>query len=169
MNRRDRCRGSAVLYTIVLSPIIMLSLALAVEGGALQLEKERLRSAADVATLSAAASAASQGTAGHIDADAAEVATRTALIDNLTPLASDIAGTTAADIAAEAQVVVVTAVPADDPLQPGQTLEQPTLETRMAVPVRSGLLTVAGLPPMVTMTIESRSVLRIHGPPTQAE
>ena len=156
-------RGSAVLYTIILSPILMLSLALVVEVGSLQLTKERLRSAADVATVDAAAQAANAAFSGRIDPVAADAATRQALQDNLTPLASQISGATASSVASGATVYVVTTVPAADPLHPGHVITVPTIESRIQVPVSTGLLAAAALPQQVTLTIDSVATVREAG------
>ena len=163
MTRRRAQQGSAVLYTIILSPIIMLTLALVVEVGSLQLTKERLRSAADMATVDAAAQAANSAFSGHIDAATADSATRQALMDNLAPLSSQISGTTAEAVAGNATVFVITSVPADDPLHAGQTITVPTIESRIEVPVNSGLLAAAVLPSTVTLTIESVAAVREAG------
>jgi uncharacterized membrane protein len=152
-----------VLYTIILSPILMLSLALVVEVGSLQLTKERLRSAADVATVDAAAQAANAAFSGRIDPVAADAATRQALQDNLTPLASQISGTTASSVASGATVYIVTTVPAADPLHPGQVITVPTIESRIQVPVSTGLLAAAALPQQVTLTIDSVATVREAG------
>jgi len=162
-SRRHAQGGSAVLYTIILSPILMLSLALVVDVGSLQLTKERLRSAADVATVDAAAQAANAAFSGRIDPMAADAATRQALEDNLTPLASQISGTTASSVASGATVYVVSTVPAADPLHPGQIITVPTIESRIQVPVNTGLLAAAVLPQQVTLTIDSVATVREAG------
>jgi hypothetical protein len=151
------------MYAIVLSPLIVLSLALVVEVGSLQLVKQRLTSAADMATVDAASQAADAGATGRIDADAAENATRQALVDNLTPLSAQIAGTAPDVVAANAHVYVVTTVPSPDPLRPGRILTVPTVEALLHVPVHSGMLAAAGLPNTLTMTIESSAAVREAG------
>ena len=163
MNRRSTQRASSVLYVIVLSPLILLSLALALEAGALQLQKQRLHSAADMATVSAGGAGADVSNGANLDLVPADAAIRRALIDNLTPLQADIAGATPLDVAAAATVYVVTAVPATDPLDNSATLTRPTVEIRMRVPVRSGLLSIAGLPAVVYLKIDSRADLRVIG------
>ena len=161
--RRRRSAGSAVLYTIVLSPLIVLSLALVVEVGSLQLVKQRLSSAADMATVDAAAEAANANAIGHIDPTEAVLATRQALYDNLQPLSDQIVGTDALGVAANADVYVLTTTPVADPLKPDHVLTLPTVEVRIRVPVRSGLLAASGLPNAITMTITSSAALREAG------
>ena len=156
-------RGSSVLYVIVLSPLILLSLALALEAGALQMQRERLRSAADMATITAGSAGAVVDAGASLDSSAVDAALRLGLEDNLTPLQDDIVGSTPRQVALSADVIVVTSVPAVDPLDPSRTLTRPTVETRFGVPVRSGLLAIAGLPPSLTMTVTSRADLRVIG------
>lgn len=155
--------GSAVLYTIVLSPLIVLSLALVVEVGSLQLVKQRLSSAADMATVDAAGVASDASASGHLDAVEAVVATRQALYDNLQPLADQMVGADALAVADSADVYVVTSTPSADPLQPGHVLTVPTVEARIRVPVHSGLLAASGLPNAITMNITSSAALREAG------
>ena len=162
--RRRHERGSAILYTIVLSPLIMMCLALALDAGSLQLEKAKLRSAADVATESASAVLSRDlGSSVDLDTMRAQETTRQALADNLTPLTSALVGTTSDDVAASAEVVAVTVVPAANPFQRGAVVERPTLFARVQAPVSSGLLAVAGVPATVTLTIVSSADLRVTG------
>lgn len=161
--RRRTERGSSILYVVVLAPVIFLCLALALESGALQLEKERLRSAADVAVEAAANRLSSVNGGVHLDVADADAVVREALLDNLQPLAGEIVGESPADVAASAQLEVVTDVPAGDPFSEGRVLLRPTVEILLDVPVRSGLLSVAGLPPVLHMTIESSADLRVVG------
>jgi len=162
--RHSRATGSAVLYTIVLSPILMLCLALALEAGALQLQKARLRSAGDVAASAAIASVSdSTGGAARLDEARADSTARQALRDNLQPLEAQIVGSDASGIADAADVTMVTSVPRLDPYDAGTTLTRPTLLVRMRVPVSSGLLSLAGLPRVLTLTIVSSADLRVTG------
>lgn len=161
---RRRQRGSAVLYVIVLSPVLLLSLALAVQLGALQLEKERLRSALDEAVVVAASRAAAVDSAGaQVDGARAAALLRTSLDDNLRPLEDQIDGLSPEAVAAAAEVAVVGDVPALDPLGSGALLRRPTLEARVRIPVRTGLLAFAGLPGSVTLTLTTSADLRRTG------
>lgn len=158
-----RCeQGSAVLYAVVLSPLLLLALTLGVEVGALQLERQRLHSAVDEAVITATG-AASGGEAAHLDPQLAVARVRRALADNLAPLRADLAGATPESIAADAEVVVVTAVPAPDPFDPTRTVERPTVEIRAHVPVRAGLLTLAHLHPTVTLVLVGAADIRVVG------
>lgn len=160
----DRRRGSAVLYTIILSPILFLCLALALEAGAIELQKARLRSAADVATSTASASVSfANGDLASLGRDRADAAARASLRDNLLPLEAQMRGSNATRVSEDADIALVTAVPARSPYDQTTTLSRPTLLIRMRVPVSSGLLSVAGLPATLTLTILSSSDLRVVG------
>jgi Flp pilus assembly protein TadG len=156
--------GSAVLYAIVLSPILLLSLALAVDAGALQLQKERLRSAVDEAAVVAATATAQAGDTGvNLDRAGAVALVRSALVDNLAALQGDIDGLTAVDIARAADVAVVTQVPSPDPLDATRIVPRPAIEVRVRVPVRTGLLQLAGVPSAINLTLVAIADIRITG------
>ncbi|TMC47060.1 MAG: hypothetical protein E6J20_20265 [Chloroflexi bacterium] len=82
---RRRQHGSSVLYVVVLSPVLFLALALAVDLGALQLQRQRLHSAVDQAAVVAASAAARAGTSANIDHGLADGRLRQALLDNWFP------------------------------------------------------------------------------------
>jgi Flp pilus assembly protein TadG len=152
-----------VLYVVLLSPVLLLSLALAVDLGGLQLQRQRLGSAVDQAAVVAAAGAARASAAAELDAGVAASRFRQALVDNLQPLSAEIAGSTPEAIARAADVVLVTSVPAPDPLVAGSTLRRPTIEARVRVPIRAGLLHLAGIPDTVTLTLTTAADLRVIG------
>lgn len=160
MRRRRRERGSSVLYVIVLSPVLLLGIALATEAGALQMQKQRLQSALDASAVVAAASAAHAGSAARIDVARADGVSRDVLVDNLTPLAAVLSGTAPLAVARDADVAVITDVPAPDPFVSGAVVTRPTLELRVRLPVRTGLFAAAGLPPVVTFTLVASAGLR---------
>ena len=160
--RRAR-RGSTVLYVVLLSPILMLALALAVDLGGLQLQKQRIGSAVDQAAVVAASSSARVAGAAELEGAGAEARFRQALVDNLRPLAGDIAGSTPEAVARAAVVRAITDVPAADPFDSAITLRRPTIEARVRVPVRAGLLHLAGIPDTVTLTLTSAADLRVLG------
>ncbi|HEX3607197.1 MAG TPA: hypothetical protein VH134_14850 [Candidatus Dormibacteraeota bacterium] len=161
--RRARQRGSAVLTAVVLSPVLMLALALAVQLGALQLERQRVRGAVDEAAVTAATGAVAAGAGAGVDAAGARRLLRDALEVSLRPLAGDIAGGGAADIASGAEVAVIDEVPADDPFTPGAVVLRPSIEARVRVPLRTGLLRLAGVPAAVTLTVVTGADLRHAG------
>lgn len=144
----------------MLSPVLLLGVALATEAGALQMQKQRLQSALDASAVVAAASAAHAGNNARIDVARADSAARDVLVDNLTPLASAFSGTTALAIARDADVATVLDVPAPDPFGSGAVVTRPTLELRVRVPLHTGLFATAGLPPVVTVTLVASAGLR---------
>jgi Flp pilus assembly protein TadG len=161
--RLGRARGQAVLYAVVLSPVLMLCLTLAVELGALQLEKQRLRSAVDEATTVAAARDASGSAAITLDAARTAGLVRQSLADNLAPLEGHLDGVTADQVAQAADVAVIVEVPAADPFDSTRTLQRPTIEARVRAPVHAGLLGLAGLPSTITFTLVATADLRVVG------
>jgi hypothetical protein len=160
-SRHHHQRGSSVLYVVVLSPVLMLGIALATEAGGLQMQKQRLRTALDASVVVAAASASRAGTVAQLDPARAVAVMRETLVDNLQPLQSAFAaGTTAQSIARAAEVAVVTTVPAADPFAAGIVLRRPTLEVRVHIRVDTGLLAAAGLPRAASLILVASAGLR---------
>jgi hypothetical protein len=153
-----------VLYVVVLSPVLLLSLALATEAGGLQMQKQRVRSALDQSTVVAAAAASHAGRSVSIDRSRATAVMRDVLAANLAPLAAAFAGATAHGIARDADVAVITDVPAPDPFDSAAVVRHPSIEARVRVPLHSGLFVAAGLPTTVTVTLTSSAALRETGP-----
>lgn len=156
-------RGSSVLYVVVLSPVLLLGIALATEVGGLQMQKQRLRSALDASVVVAAASASRAGASARLDGARATAVLREVLRDNFAALQSTFAGATAQTVAQDADVAVVTDVPAPDPFASGPVIRRPTLAVRVRVPLRTGLFTAAGLPPVETVTLVAAAGLREAG------
>lgn len=161
--RRRRSRGSAVLYVVLLAPVLLLVLAMVVDIGGVQLQKERLRSALDEAVVTGSAAAAAGGVAARLDTAAAERSVRTAIFLNLEPLAGELNGVTPEDVAQSARVAVVTDVPASDPFDPSTQLTEPTVAVQIAAPVSTGLLAVAGMPSTQVLTLSASAQLRLAG------
>ena len=162
MRRRER--GSSVLYVVVLSPVLLLSMALATEVGGLQMQKERVRAALDQSTVVAAASAARASGGVSIDRARAVAVARQVLAENLAPLAAAFDGSSASGIADDADVAVITDVPSPDPFDPTATVRHPSIEVRVRVPLHTGLFAAAGLPSTETVTLLSTAALRETGP-----
>jgi len=160
---RRRQSGSALLYAVVLSPMLMLSLALATELGSLQLQKQRLRSAVDESAVVAAGRISAGGDATAFDAEHATTLLRASLADNLRALQGHIDGLSAEQVAANADIAVITDVPTADPFDASAIITRPTIEARVHVPLRTGLLSLAGLPATVTLTLISSADLRRTG------
>lgn len=164
MRGRAGERGSSVLYVVVLSPVLLLSLALATEAGGLQMQKERLRSALDQSAVVAAAAASRAGSGVTIDNARAVAVMREVLAANLAPLATTFAHASAAGVARSADVAVVTNVPAPDPFDSAATIRHPSIAVRVRVPLHTGLFVAAGLPATVTLTLTASAALRETGP-----
>jgi hypothetical protein len=160
--RRGR-RGAAVLYAVLLTPVLLLGLTLAVAAGALQLERQRVRSAADEALVAAAAAAAGAGDTATVDPVRAAAVTRRALADALRPLEAEMAAGGAAAVADAAEVAVIDVVPAADPFVPGVVVRRPSVEARIRVPLRTGMLQLAAVAPVVTVTVVAAADLRRAG------
>lgn len=156
-------RGSAVLAAVVLSPVLLLSLALAVQAGALQLERQRVRSAVDEAAVTAAAGAATAGAAATVDHARAAALLREALATALRPLEGEMGGAGADAVAGAAEVAVIDEVPAADPFADGAVVVRPAIEARVRVPLRTGLLRIAAVAPTLTVTVVSGADLRRTG------
>jgi hypothetical protein len=54
-------------------------------------------------------------------------------------------------------------VPADDPFRPGSVIRSPSVEARLRVPLRTGLLRLVALPPAVTVIVVTGAELRRAG------
>jgi hypothetical protein len=152
-----------VLYVVILSPILLLSIALASEVGGLEMQKQRVRSAVDQSVVVAASAASRAGRIAQLDTARAAAVLRDVLIANLTPLASAFAGATPQSMARDADVAVITDTPAPDPFGRAAVIRQPSLEVRMRVPLHTGLFAVAGLPSTVTVTLVAAAALRETG------
>jgi Flp pilus assembly protein TadG len=158
-----RQRGSAVLAAVLLSPVLLLALALAVQAGALQLERQRVHSAVDEAVITAVSGASTAGAAATVDHGRAAALLREALAAALRPLEGELGGTRADAVAAGAEVAVIDDVPAADPFTPGEVVLRPAIEARVRVPLDTGLLRVAAVPPTLTVTVVSGADLRRAG------
>jgi len=161
--RRTRQRGSSVLYVVVLSPVLLLSLALATEVGGLQMEKERVRSALDQSTVVAAAAASRAGDGVGIDTVRAIAVARDVLAANLAPLSPAFAGSSATGIARAADIAVITDVPAPNPFDSRDVIRHPSIAVRVRVPLHTGLFAAAGLPTVEQVTLTSTAALRETG------
>ena len=164
MRGRQRQRGSSVLYVVVLSPVLLLSLALATEVGGLQMQKERIRSALDQSVVVVAAAASRAGGSVSLERARAVGVMREVLAENLAPLAAAFADVSAAAVARNADVTVLTDVPAPDPFDSTQVVRHPSIAVRIRVPLHTGLFAAAGLPSVETVTLASTAALRETGP-----
>lgn len=138
-------RGQSILYAVLLMPMLFLVFALAIDVGALQLERLRLHYALDLATLTGAGSVDAQlySRSGEVRLDpvAAATTTREYLFRNL----ERVPDTPNPDsIASGAEIAIVNVVPGRDPFS-GHSLDRPAVCARIRVPHRFALLGWTGL------------------------
>ena len=138
--------GGVSGMTLALLSLTLLVAALVIDIGAIRVQRLRFVDALEQAAVVAA---------GHIDAghlaatgkvrlaDTAAAVAREYLRRNLQPLDRQIAGSTAAAVAGAAEIAV-TNPGGIDPIR-NRTAAAPTVSIRAEVPVRTGLLRLAGL------------------------
>lgn len=158
MNRFGEDRGSAMVLTLVLAPVLLVSLAGVLQLGALRVAAARVRAAADLATLVAvndqdAAELASSGRL-RLSADAADVA-REYFAREL-ELSSSLLGGSADEIAAAADVAAYASAPAYD-ARTGTRYERPTVRIAAHVPVRTPVFGALALRAVTTIDVLSVS------------
>lgn len=150
-------RGSVAVTVAVLLPLLLSTVSGVVQLGATRILAARVASAADLATLAAAADqdGASLVSAGllRLSADASAVARKYFAL-NLDTIAPHLA-TTPQDAAAQADVVVFNVVPATDPLT-GWRYERPTVRLSASVAVRTLAFGVL-LPGVTTVNVRAAS------------
>lgn len=153
--------GSVVLVVALLLPLLAISLAGALELGALRVVALRVRAAADLATvvaigdqdeeeLRASGRFRPNGTAGEV--------ARAFLALNLAPLAPSLA-VPVAEIADEADVAVFPEPLTLDP-RTGHRYERPAVRIAARVPVRTSLFAALLNRPVATVEIVAASVAR---------
>jgi Flp pilus assembly protein TadG len=154
-------RGQVAVYAVLLFPMLMLVLALVLAVGTLEGVRTRLRAQIDMAALTAtqALDVASLAAGGepHLVPGEAEQLARQYLAQNLAASSSLLAGSPA-EIASGA-LVSVTNEPGIDPIT-GQTNTAPTVSIEIQAPVRVPLLGLAGLGPVVTLSIAGSAAAR---------
>jgi hypothetical protein len=159
--RRDGERGQVAVYAIVLFPLLMLTLALVLAVGSLEDLRTRLRAQLDMAALVATQALDPVGLADgdppRLDPVAAEALAREYLARNLAAPDALLAAS-AVDIAASAEVVVSND-PGIDPIT-GAPNTAPTVSIRITAPARIPLLGLAGIAPVVTLTIDGSAAAR---------
>lgn len=159
--RRAGERGQVAVYAVLLFPVLMLVLALVLAVGTIEGLRTRIRAQLDMAALTGtqaldpAALAAGQPPA--LQVDEAERLAREYLARNLAAT-SNVLVASPSEIAAAAQVVVSNA-PGTDPIT-GASNTAPTVSIRIAAPARIPLLGLAGIGPVVTLTIDGSASAR---------
>lgn len=159
--RRTGERGQVAVYAVLLFPMLMLVLALVLAVGTLEGMRTRLRAQIDMAALTATqaldiASLAAGGEPRLLPAVAEQLA-REYLARNLTASSSLLAASPA-EIASGA-VINIANEPGVDPIT-GQANTAPTVSIEIQAPVRVPLLGLAGLGPIVTLSIAGSAAAR---------
>ena len=147
-------RGTALVLTLVLAPLLLVALAGVLQLGALRVASARVRAAADLATLVAVndqddAELARSG-ALRLAADAADVA-REYFAREL-ELSAPLLDGTAEDIAAAADVAAYPSAPAYD-ARTGARYDRPTVRIAADVPVRSPIFGALVLRPVTVLHV----------------
>lgn len=154
-------QGQVALYAVLLFPVLMLVFALVLAVGTLEGLRVRLRAQIDMAALTATQAldptALATGAQPRLDPARADALAREYLARNL---AGHDLGLVAspASIAAGA-TVAVSNEPGIDPIT-GSTNSAPTVSIRIEVPARITLLGIAGLDPVVTLTLDGSAAAR---------
>ena len=159
-----RQAGQTILYTILLLPTLLLVMSVAVELGSVQMQQLRIRSALDMAAVSAAgvvdARYYAQTGLIRLDGTRAESVGRLFLYRNLRRLGAAIGGDAgAASIAATANFIVVNQVPARDPFN-GHRLDRPSICIQADVAQDSGLMRWFGMPREIQLKLHSVAEVR---------
>ena len=160
---RDRRgeRGQVAVYAVLLFPVLTLVLALVLAVGSLEVLRTRLRAQIDMAALTATqaldVAALAAGEPPRLVESQAAALAREYLARNLAAT-SHLLAASAAEIAAGAEVVV-TNERGIDPIT-GASIEAPTVSIRVRVPARIPLLGLAGLSPIVTLTMTGSAAAR---------
>ena len=147
-------RGTALVLTLVLAPLLLIALAGVLQLGALRVASARVRAAADLATLVAVndqddAELARSGVL-RLAADAADVA-REYFAREL-ELSAPLLDGAAEDIAAAADVAAYPTAPAYD-ARTGARYDRPTVRIAADVPVRSPIFGALVLRPVTVLHV----------------
>jgi len=147
-------RGSALVLTLVIAPLLLIALAGVLQLGALRVASARVRAAADLATLVAVndqddAELARSGTL-RLARDAADVARE--FFARELALSAPLLDGAAEDIAAGADVVAYATAPAYD-ARTGARYERPTVRIAADVPVRTPVFGALVLRPVTILHV----------------
>ena len=159
--RRARERGQVAVYAVLLFPVLMLVLALVLAVGTIESLRTRIRSQLDMAALTATQAldpaALAAGEPPRLQVAEAERLAREYLARNLSATGDVLEGSPA-EIAAAAQVVISNE-PGTDPIT-GAPNTAPTVSIEISAPARIPLLGLAGIAPVVTLTIDGSASAR---------
>jgi hypothetical protein len=145
-------------------PMLLMVVSLVADIGSLQVEAVRLRWADDMALVDAVTEVDSTqySAVGLIQLDpAAERVYRSYLVPNLAPLRGVMAdGATPESVADNAELAVINSVPATNPFN-GHRLDRPAVCARIRVPIKTGLLSLAGVRSAQTLTVTGDAEVRV--------
>lgn len=154
-------RGQVAVYAVLLFPMLMLVLALVLGVGTIEGIRTRLRAQLDMAALTATQAldpaALAAGETPRLQVAEAEQLAREYLASNLAATGNVLAASPSS-IAASAQVVVSNE-PGTDPIT-GASNTAPTVSISISAPARIPLLGLAGIGPVVTLTIDGSASAR---------
>ena len=160
-SRRAGERGQVAVYAVLLFPMLMLVLALVLAVGTIEDLRTRLRSQLDMAALTATQAldpaALAAGETPKLQVAEAERLAREYLARNLAAT-GDVLVASPSEIAAAAQVVISNE-PGTDPIT-GAANTAPTVSIEISAPARIPLLGLAGIGPVVTLTIDGSAAAR---------
>ena len=158
--RRRNERGQVAVYAVVLFPLLVLVLSLVYVVGNVEDLRSRIRADLDMAALTATQAldptALAAGAPPRLLPDEAAQLARQYLAQNLAGLGSVLAESPS-DAAAAADVAVTNS--GTDPIT-GSVVTVPTVTIRLAAPVHISLLSVAGLPTTISLTLVGSAAAR---------
>ena len=153
-------RGQVAVYAVVLFPLLVLVLSLVYVVGTVEDLRSRIRADLEMAALTATQAldptALAAGQPPRLLPDQADQLARQYLTQNLAGLGSLLAESPS-DAAAAADVVVTNS--GTDPIT-GSVVTAPTVTIRLAAPVHIQLLSVAGLPTTISLTLVGSAAAR---------
>jgi hypothetical protein len=159
--RRERQRGQVAVYAVLLFPVLMLVLALVLAVGTIESLRTRIRAQLDMAALTATQAldpaALAAGEPPSLQVAEADRLAREYLARNLAATGDVLVGSPS-EIAAGAQIVISNE-PGTDPIT-GASNTAPTVSIEIIAPARIPLLGLAGITPVVTLTIDGSASAR---------
>jgi uncharacterized membrane protein len=153
-------RGQVAVYAVVLFPLLVLVLSLVYVVGNVEDLRSRIRADLDMAALTATQAldptALATGAPPRLLPDEADQLARQYLAQNLAGLGGVLAESPT-DAAAAADVAVTNS--GTDPIT-GSVVTVPTVTIRLAAPVHVQLLSLAGLPTTIALTLVGSAAAR---------
>ncbi len=161
LGSRSSQRGQVAVYAILMFPLLMLVLTLVLAIGTVEGLRSRIRAQLDMAALTATQAldfdALASGATPRLVEPTADALAREYLALNLAELGDQLQASPA-DIAQSAEIVVSND-PGIDPIT-GVADTAPTVSIRIRVPARIPLLGLAGLSPIVELTLTGSAAAR---------